>query len=129
MKTYSECTSYKWLNDSSRNINYYGYYNQKCDDNLSKGWYRFGQGAGNQMNRKCTDNYYCSARFNSYLSKDHPGLYDGIVSRTVCFHQDNVSCCLWSQSIRVLNCGTYYVYELHAAKRCNARYCGTNGTF
>lgn len=98
-------------------------------DSRLSGWYRFGGAAGTQMYTNCTNAFgYCTTWYPGYLSDGHPGPNDGIVSRTVCFfNQDR--CCHYNQSIQVINCrGLYYVYKLNGTpdcleNQCKFRYC------
>ncbi|XP_028396090.1 uncharacterized protein LOC114520085 [Dendronephthya gigantea] len=121
--TYKVCTQYKWLNESDRRYNYLGGSN-KCDNTIVKAWYRFGGGAGSQMYTSCRSFGYCSAGAPGYLSGSHPTFGEGIVSRTVYFANGRYSCYSYSDTIRVINCGSYYVYELvPPSGGCNLRYC------
>lgn len=46
------------------------------------------------------------------------------MTRKVCYHWSG-DCCNWSNTIRVLNCGGFYIYELVPSPACQLRYCGT----
>ena len=121
----SACAQYNWLNGSDRRYDHYDS-SSKCDDsNIAKKWYRFGGGAGSQMYTSCLSYYYCRAHYPGYMSSSHPAYGEGIVSRTVYFGYSGYTCYYTSTTIRVLNCGTYYVYELVATGSCYQRYCST----
>ena len=124
INTYPECTSYSWLNESNRNNNYYETSSQRCDNSLATGWYRFGGRAGTHMSTSCPYHEHCSANHAGFLNSDHPKLHEGIVTRSVCFRNGG-HCCYWGDTIKVLNCGMYYVYKLHRQTHCNRRYCGS----
>jgi len=68
----------------------------------------------------------CGTAYPGWFSGSHPSVADGVVHATVCFDW-HYHCCLWSESIRVRNCGGFYVYELGPPSTCNTRYCGNGG--
>lgn len=121
----SECSQHSFLEDFGRSVdNYYG--SIGCDNYLSYGWYRFRGAAGTQMPTTCVGRYRCGTHAPGWLNGTHPSVADGIVYATVCFHWSR-SCCIWSKSIRVRNCGGFYVYELGPTPFCHLRYCGNGG--
>ena len=67
----------------------------------------------------------CGTYYPGWPNGGHPTVADGQVTRTVCFNS-GYNCCYYSRSIKVRNCGSYYVYYLNGTPTCNARYCGTN---
>ena len=95
----------------------------KCDRPLIKAWYRFTGLAGYKMADSCVPQRRCNTHAPGWLLGGHPTANQGIVARRVCFHWRN-HCCLWSTSIRVRNCGRFYVYELPPTPGCRLRYCG-----
>ena len=97
----------------------------KCDRPLTKAWYRLVGAAGQQMPTKCVPMNHCGANAPGWLSGGHPTVAQGIVMRKVCFHWKR-GCCHWSRSVRVQNCGAFFVYELTATAGCSMRYCGDN---
>ena len=126
---------YKWLNESTRRYSYTS--NSYCDSSLS-GWYRFGGSAGTMMFSGCIRGRRsrCGTNYPGHLTGGHPGVNDGIVSRVVCFsytqssyHYNRYSyseyCCYYRRTIKILNCGTFYVYKLNGTPTCNSRYCST----
>ena len=123
----SECQNYKTLNSASRRTSYRSYYysNYYCDSSLGPGWFRFQGSAGTRMAASCTSSDRCGTYFTGWLSGGHPTVADGQVTRTVCF-SSGYRCCYYSTSIKVRNCGSYYVYYLSGTPTCNLRYCGTN---
>ena len=120
---YPECTGYSWLTQSSRNENYNS--GSYCDSSLSTGWYRFGGDAGNRISTTCNSNgNRCGTYKPGWMKGSHPTVAEGIVSRTVCFAYSGSCCYSSSQSIKVLNCGLYFIYKLSATS-CYNRYCGS----
>jgi len=75
------------------------------------------------MADKCTPMFRCGTSAPGWLSGAHPTVAEGVVTRKVCFSWYN-NCCEWDNTIRVRNCGAYYVYELSYTPICPARYCG-----
>ena len=120
----SECQNYGSLNSGDRKITYStrGHY---CDNRIGPGWFRFEGSAGTRMPTSCPPTRRCRTSATGWLNGGHPTVADGQVSRTVCFHWSG-SCCNWSTSIKVRNCGLYYVYYFSGTPACYLRYCGTN---
>ena len=105
--------------------------NYRCDrDDLVPGWYRFQGAAGDRMADKCVPIGHCGTRNPGWLNGTHPTVSDGAVNRRVCYSDSwylPSKCCLWSNNIRVRNCGDFFVYELQKPPGCYFRYCG-NGS-
>ncbi|XP_068703631.1 uncharacterized protein [Montipora foliosa] len=118
----SECRTYSTLSSYDRKINYYS--TQYCDSGIGRAWFRFQGAAGTRMPTSCPPRYRCNTRGSGWLSGGHPSVADGRVSRTVCFHY--YSCCTYSTTIQVRNCGSFYVYYLRSSPCCNCRYCSTS---
>ena len=115
------CKDYQPLKDGTRKYDYTTA-NSKCDDTLN-GWYRFQEPAGTKMVTTCPPENRCDANFPVWLSGDHPTVAEGTVQRKVCIHRDE-DCCHSSLFIKVKNCSSYYIYQLHdPGSFCNARYC------
>ena len=104
--------------------------NYRCDrDDLVPGWYRFQGAAGDRMADKCVPAYHCGTQYPGWLNGPHPAVSEGVVNRTVCYNYYyywywSRYCCLWSNNIRVKNCGAFFVYELQKPPTCYLRYCG-----
>ena len=123
----NSCPSYQWLTESDRRVSFYDG-TAICDSGLATGWYRFGSPAGTQMATSCPDGYgtkyRCKTHAGGWLNGAHPTTSEGEVTRTVCFAWSS-SCCYWSMNIKVLNCGSYYIYYLaKPSAGCSLRYCG-----
>lgn len=124
--TVSACSLYAELSGGDRNVNY-GNPDTLCDNGLSVQWYRITGSAGTQMLTSCLypSGNHCNTHATGWLSGSHPTAQEGIVSRTVYFSYSGD--CYWmSTSIRVLNCGGFYIYELPPTPGCQYRYCGTH---
>ena len=124
-----ECHSYIVNKETDRSVMfvYNGSSNCKCDKPLAAGWSRFNSTAGSKMPTNCTQKNRCNTIASGWLSGINPSPQEGIVTRTVCF--SFISGCCWQQtSIRVRNCGLFYVYYLTETPGCYYRYCVTNWT-
>ena len=119
------CQFHSVLEDYDRDINYQTPLgDEKCDDNLNSGWYRFLNISGITMPTTCPPPFTCGTRLPGWLKGDHPTVEEGEVSRTVCFTRHPSRCCRYSYNIRVRNCTSFYVYLL-IPTRCNFRFCFT----
>ena len=125
MKSFAECSSYKFLNESNRAKTYKTTGSALSDSTLVSGWYRLGGKAGNQMAESCVNTGLCGADEPGWLSGAQPSVSDGVVQRKVCFHRPD-NCCGWSMYIDVRNCTGFYVYKLKPPppSEYNLRYCG-----
>ena len=121
----SECHNYQRLNSADRKITYTTYHGY-CDSSITPGWYRFEGAAGTRMPTSCTPDWRCSTHGTSWLTNGHPSVADGEVTRRVCFSWSGNCCSHSVSSIKVRNCGSYYVYYLVSMNACNYRYCGTD---
>ena len=96
-----------------------------CDSkDLVTGWYRL-QGAvvGDWTTDKNDLKGECGVDYQGWDNGSHPTVTEGAVTRKVCF-SFNKSCCLWGNLIKVKNCSSYYVYELHKNSANFLRHCG-----
>ena len=120
----SECHSYNSVNDSTRDISYSdGSY--LCDNTLITKWYRFVTPGSTMIPERCVQKNretHCRTHRAGWLSRQHPTVAEGIVSRKVCFSWEN-NCCEQSNNISVRNCGSFFVYELKQTATCYDRYC------
>ena len=122
------CDSYSTLSEADRAHSYVGS-PVACDSGLATGWYRFSGSAGSSMRSSCVSGYgstyRCKTHAGGWLNGAHPSAAEGEVSRTVCFAWSS-SCCYWSQTIKVKNCGSYFIYYLSKPSvGCSLRYCGS----
>ena len=123
-----ECKNYKVLNDSRRKAsNGIGkncdHFRRKCDNTDWKGpnWYRFEEPAGTQIPEKVVPWKHCGTWVGGHISKGytHPKSLGEVVNAKVCFSHagyngksPTVEDCHSKQSIKIRNCGTYFLYEL-----------------
>ena len=122
----SECNSYFVNQETDRSVMYMtGSSACKCDRELAAGWYRFNSTAGLKMPTYCVEKKRCNTHASGWLNGTHPTPQEGIVNRHVCFNWKS-KCCNWQTSIRVRNCGLFFVYYLTKASPCYLRYCVTN---
>ena len=121
------CKHYQILSEPTRAFSYKGY-TSKCDSHLY-GWYRFMGQAGNRMQSSCSygPRSRCGSHYQGWLLESHPSVYEGEVSRTVCFTRQYSCYCRYRKTIKVKNCGSFYVYWLDGVPACNLRYCGAKG--
>lgn len=87
------------------------------------GWYRIAGPAGTALPEATPGTYACGTDAPGWLNGAHPSVADGIVSRQVCFDFFGDPCS-WSTDVNVLNCGSFYLYELPEAPEECLRYCG-----
>ena len=120
----SECQNYGSLS-GTRKITYgHGHY---CDSGIGPRWFRFQGSAGTRMPTSCTSYKRCNTHYTGWLYGGHPSVADGQVTRTVYFRSSS-NCYYSSTSIKVRNCGSYYVYYLNGTpgNNCYFRFCGTD---
>ena len=67
--------------------------------------------------------YRCRTHAGGWLNGAHPSSSQGEVSRQVCFAWSGQTCWL-TKDIKVLNCGSFYIYYLYPTSGCSLRYCG-----
>jgi hypothetical protein len=127
----AQCSSYTALSDVWRGITLPGPSAAwaavqgpwgNCDQSaVPRGWYRFDAGAYGEaayLPEFAPPSRSCVADAIPYLVGGHPSAADGVVSRQLCFSLQFTQWCGtdvpagWDTSVQVLNCGTYYVYNL-----------------
>ena len=118
----TECQNYRNLTYGNRKIT--SGYDWYCDWRLY-GWYRFSGAAGTRMAISCPPFWSCGSIGTGWMNGGHPTVADGQVRRSVCFRWYS-DCCSLSRSIKVRNCGAYYVYYLRGTPFCYLRYCSTD---
>lgn len=123
--TGSECSSYTLNNETDRSVlaSPVGSI-RRSDDALVTAWYCFNSTAGTRIPNTCVPIHMCNTDAPGWLNEDHPTPQEGIVDRRVCFHW-NSNCCNWAITIKVRNCGLFYVYRLVAPPTFYLRYCVT----
>ena len=116
------CTNYTVLSEADRAQGNAQPPHNRNDSGLVTGWYRFQGAAGDRMPDKRVLRYRCGTWNPGWLNGSHPTVAEGVVTRAVCYSHYN-GCCWFSNTIKVKNCSSYYVYELHRTPRY-FRYCG-----
>ena len=118
------CHDYTILSESYRAVKIYTE-PIKCDSLMEVKWYRFSGDAGTKMTDKCPPMHMsCSTSIPGWLNGAHPSVDDGEVERTTCWTYHS-GCCSYVKTIKVRNCGEFFVYRLGPAPVCYAVYCGT----
>ena len=87
------------------------------------GWYRLVGEAGTQLPEAAPDIFACGTDAPGWFNGVHPTPGDGVVDGEVCFHW-NGDQCRWTSNIQVVNCGSFYLYNLVTPPNCELRYCG-----
>jgi cysteine-rich repeat protein len=94
-------------------------------DWVGPGWYRFTGAAGTQMATAAPGDYSCATHAACWLADPHPAANEGIVQRSICADWSPGDC--WQTwEISVVNCGSFYLYNLPNTIACAYRYCGRN---
>lgn len=124
------CTQNSVIDEKYRSVDYFvkdkNYEHLLCDRTLAKGWYKFA--GGKEMHHSCLAAYHCGTHIPLWLVGSKPSVADGIVSRKVCGTDGkHVDCCQYTDTIRMKNCGTFYVYELKPTRGCSYAYCAGTG--
>ena len=90
------------------------------------GWYRIMGEAGTQLTEKQVEPLHCGAFVSGWLNGTHPTTEGEIVDKSVCFHFGHGVLCKWEIQIQIVNCGSYFLYNLKDmtdVNQCNLRYC------
>ncbi|XP_072893516.1 uncharacterized protein [Hemitrygon akajei] len=100
---------------------------EKCskymnDETRTEGWYQFKSSGGWRIPETVVPTYKCSGKSSGWLNGSHPSVGEGEVHRTVCFiwEQNN---CETKRTIKIKNCGAFFVYWLKPTLCCNKVYC------
>jgi len=124
-----QCLNYKELNSPTRKRTFSTPSNDyHCDNSRhtrdwkGAGWYRITGGAGTQLADTQVAESHCGAHRTGSLTGGHPSVQQGEVTRTVNFNW-NGNPAYNKRTIRVINCGPYYVYYLVTVAGCNDGYC------
>ena len=115
--------NYQVFSSNDRSINYVSNGGTPlCDNFITQGWYRFMGAAGTKMSTSVVPDHHCNTHASSWLTGAHPSVADGIVSRRVCFGWSGNSC-YGAMNIRMVNCYSFYLYELSSTPYCSLRFC------
>ena len=132
----AECLYYEILNDARRHYTKDKSGKYLCDNvnhpykNNWKGrnFYRVMAQAGSKIKEGCVaGTSACGTYGQGYItSGTHPTMVNERSTLTVCFKNGAVcppSTCYKSIDIEVINCGSYYVYDLLSTDACAYAYC------
>jgi len=124
----SQCTTYKQLSSAKRKRTYgSGSYCDSTvrgsggDDYTGPAWYRIVGQAGTKLIENNPDKHMCGSSATGYLTEGHPSLRGSVKSVKLCFQWN--SACEWHSSVKITNCGDFFVYYLPNTPVCNLRYC------
>ena len=122
----TQCTTYTSNSDSTRNVA--SGIGSMCDNSLTAGWYRFTGAAGTRLATSDVSRDTCTTYYGGSYNGSLPSTNGSTTVGTLCLNNNGRLCyAAWSgSSIRVTNCGSYYVYYLIPITNCNARYCTTS---
>ena len=97
--------------------------NTRKGGNFQSGWYRLSNAIGGRMPECCPPTNRCGTAATGWLNGDHPSTVGEEVERKVCFHFSD--CCEEpSATVKVVNCGSYFVYHLPDSRWHPGGYCG-----
>ncbi|CAH3168420.1 unnamed protein product, partial [Porites evermanni] len=106
----AECVNFTTLSDMSRSRFFSN--NVTTDSDLYlKNWFAFNGSAGDLIATSCVASNHCGTSVPGWMLGRHPSVVEGVVRRFACFSQKQ-QCCMYSVSMRVRNCSSFYVYKL-----------------
>lgn len=90
-----------------------------------KNWFAFNGSAGDLIATSCVESNHCGTSVPGWMLGRHPSVVEGVVRRFACFSQKQ-QCCMYSVSMRVRNCSSFYVYKLDSmpSSSVSFRMCG-----
>ncbi|XP_072893903.1 uncharacterized protein [Hemitrygon akajei] len=92
------------------------------DETRTEGWYRFKSSGGWRIPETVVPPYKCSGKGPGWLNGSHPSIGEGEVHRTVCFSWEQNNCAT-KRTIKIKNCGAFFVYWLKPTFCCYRVYC------
>ena len=122
--TDSECVNFTTLSGMSRSRFFSN--NLTTDSDLYlKSWFAFNGSAGDLIATSCVASNHCGTSVPGWMLGRHPSVVEGVVRRFACFSQKQ-QCCMYSVSMRVRNCSSFYVYKLDSMPSLSVsfRLCG-----
>lgn len=97
--------------------------NTQAGGQFKSGWYRFSDTIGGKMPECCPPINRCGTLATGWLNGEHPSTVGEKVKRQVCFHFSK--CCDEPHvTVKVVNCGNYFVYHLPDSQWYPGGYCG-----
>lgn len=133
LKPIPGCQDYKILDNPKRKASYATPKNEwKCDqtgyskispDWKGAGWYRFHETVGFSIPEETVEGVHCGVHGSGWLQDKHPVRIGETKNATVCFNNGSSGICNWSTTIKIRQCGSYYIYHLPDAPICHVGYC------
>ena len=128
-----QCISYKVLNNPKRKSTHKSIRDENTCDKVGKGntssgwkgknWYRFEEPAGTQIPETKVPYSHCGSLHGGWIMNgSHPKTSGTTVDAEVCFSKI-ISGCASTISIKIHNCGSYYVYHLDDTPAKYSGYC------
>lgn len=121
------CLSHAVVNDPSRNVGTSGI-GGACDNgplfdtSIGGRWIRFIGNGGTMIPSISPGIQHCSAYLAGWANVTLPSIIGTLANGTGCF-ETRPSICGFQIPIKIVNCGTFYVYFLAPVPVCNGRYC------
>ena len=75
------------------------------------------------MATTCPATFHCGTHVPIWMNGAHPTARNAMATVDVCGHTPSGGCCAYKDTIRVKNCGNYFVYYLKPTRGCSLAYC------
>ena len=121
------CVNYVALNEPSRRTSHVLKGAPTTDHNMpgsGKVWFAFlGDWGYDSLPTRCVPENLCGAKVPGWMNGSSPVKEEGVVKRTICFH-NNGNCCRYRKDIYVRRCHGFNVYKFsNVDASWNARFC------
>jgi hypothetical protein len=125
----AQCSNinYTTISDIRRSTAYNFTYDL-CDYFIQNGsWYRFKSSAGNNIPEFFPGINNCGTHIPIWMNGTHPTTIGVEVDRIACapdwwlWYLDDE--CYYQYNIKVINCGSFFLYQLKPPRYCNSAYC------
>ncbi|XP_077980229.1 von Willebrand factor D and EGF domain-containing protein-like [Glandiceps talaboti] len=94
---------------------------QRCDANITQGWYRFTHAVGGEMPTECVGMDTCGTTYPVWIDGTMP-TDQNITVQKGCINTGQ-DCCDQTVDIAVKNCGDFLIYNLKPLPDCAMGYC------
>jgi hypothetical protein len=125
----AQCSNIKYttISDIRRNTSYNATFDL-CDRDLIQDglWYRFKSVVGNSIPEFNPGINRCGTHAPIWMNGTHPNTIGVEVNRIACANGwwwYNWAECGYKYNIKVINCGSFFLYQLKAPQQCNYAYC------
>ena len=118
--------AYRLISDDWRKTSNTNQRSLRCDrwSNLARKWFRIDDSIGGRMPESCMPLRRCGTNAPGWLQGTHPTEIGVEVSDKICYRWTR-SCCQWSANVKIVNCGSYYVYYVPKfSNACYLAFCG-----